>query len=341
MSGTAGDHAEDGDEEDTPRLVKAERDDHTMRLDKVLVRHFPDLSRSRLKSLIESGAVSVAGHKVQDAAFRVYEGNEITLYVPPPVCADPKPEAIALDIIYEDDDLLVIDKQAGLVVHPGAGNSHGTLVNGLLHHCGAALSGIGGVARPGIVHRLDKDTSGLMVVAKNDHAHRHLSAQLSDRTLGRLYVALVWGNMARPRGTIDKPVGRHPANRLKMAVTGRGARHAVTHYERLEQYGIVADLVSCRLETGRTHQIRVHMADAGYPLVGDPVYGMQQNRAQSLMNRGGIGKEIQQDILAFPRQALHARKITFIHPVTEEEMHFESPVPPTLGALIELFKSST
>ena len=251
------------------------------RLDRVLAARVADLSRSRHKALILAGRVAIDGATIRDPGHRVNAGGTITVDVPPPDEVGLEPENIALEVVFEDDAIIIIDKPAGLVVHPGAGNWTGTLVNALIAHCGESLSGVGGVRRPGIVHRLDKDTSGLLVVAKTDRAHRALSRQFADhgRTgpLRRGYLAFVWGVPARPRGTIDKPIDRHPRARDKMAVRA-GGREAITHWEVLERYaGLdgtpVASLLACRLETGRTHQIRVHLAAIGHPLLGDDVYG--------------------------------------------------------------------
>src|SRR6266700_4916097 len=259
-------------------LVAASED--RQRVDRVLAQH-AGLSRSRLKALILAGEIAIDGRTIRDPAHRVNAGAAITVRVPPPADPAPGPEAIALAVVYEDAELIVIDKPAGLVVHPAAGNWTGTLVNALIAHCGDSLSGIGGVRRPGIVHRLDKDTSGLMVVAKNDLAHQALAAQFADhgRTgpLIRGYLAFAWGVPDRPKGTIDAPLGRHPRARERMAVR-EGGREAVTHWEIQETFaGVdgrpVASLLACRLETGRTHQIRVHLAHIGHPLMGDSVYG--------------------------------------------------------------------
>jgi 23S rRNA pseudouridine1911/1915/1917 synthase len=251
--------------------------------------------------------------------------------------ADPIPENIPLDILYEDDDVIVINKAAGMVVHPAAGNWSGTLVNALLYHCGDTLSGIGGVKRPGIVHRLDKDTSGVMLVAKNDHAHAHLSEQLADRTLSRIYHALVWDIPIPVIGTIDIPMGRDHNNRLKQAVKrgdANASRHAITHYKVLKTYCDAMALVECRLETGRTHQIRVHMQAKGHPLIGDPLYGAQKTLQISRSMR--FDETIDKDaVLNFPRQALHAHEITFIHPTTDEEMHFTAPMPDDMCKIID------
>jgi 23S rRNA pseudouridine1911/1915/1917 synthase len=309
---------------------------HGQRLDKVCVALFPDISRERLKQLISNGGISVANMASIKPSMKVEAGQIISFSIPDAVDPDPQPENIPLNIMYEDDDLIVINKQAGLVVHPGAGNWTGTLVNALLHHCADTLSGIGGVRRPGIVHRLDKDTSGLMLVAKNDTAHAHLSAQLSDRSLTRVYEAFVWNVPMPMLGTIDLPVGRDYKNRLKQAVRhGVGnAREAITHYKTLKSYGESSALVECRLETGRTHQIRVHMAAKGYPLLGDPLYG-----GQPTMQRARI-KDLEEfdknTVLNFPRQALHAKSIAFFHPQTNEKMTFSADFPEDLENLSKI-----
>ena len=257
--------------------VVVQGDEGSARLDRVLAQRLPDLSRSRLKALILAGSVTVKDAPVRDPAFHVGEGDTVAVEVPEAVPPEPKGEDIALDIVYEDDDLIVIDKPAGLVVHPAAGHESGTLVNALIAHCGASLSGIGGVRRPGIVHRLDKDTTGLMVVAKNDHAHQSLTAQFADhgRTgeMERGYMAFIWGVPNRQRGTVDAPIDRHPHAREKMAVRESG-REAVTHWELQQVFHgrdgkPVASLLACRLETGRPHQIRVHLAHIRHPQLGD------------------------------------------------------------------------
>lgn len=306
------------------------------RLDKALAVVCPEFSRTRLKALIDDSNVTVNGKVCDSASYSVQDGDEISFILPPLIDSTPQPENIPLDVIYEDEDMLVINKPAGLVVHPGAGNWTGTLVNALLHHCGDSLSGIGGVARPGIVHRLDKETSGLMVVAKNDRAHRGLTEQLSDRTLSRVYKAIVW-NVPMPKtGIVNEPIGRDLSNRLKMAAK-QGGREAITRYRVLQPYGTAAALVECRLETGRTHQIRVHMRYIKHPLVGDTLYGLNPQEARSLLRKAGV--EDVEDILAFPRQALHAAEIGFLHPLSGEEMGFEADWPKDFKNLENLFKS--
>jgi 23S rRNA pseudouridine1911/1915/1917 synthase len=290
-----------------------------VRLDRALVALFPDLSRARLQDLIRTGQVQRDGLPALDPSGKVAAGAHIVLRVPPAAPAEPVAEALDLPIVYEDDDLIVIDKAAGMVVHPAAGHADGTLVNALLAHCGASLSGIGGVTRPGIVHRLDRGTSGLMVAAKNDEAHRHLSRQLEDRSLSRRYKALVWGVPAPREGDIEGAIGRNPGNRKKMAVVTKGGKSALTHFKVLKPVGTRASLVECRLATGRTHQIRVHMAKIGHPVIGDPLYG------------GGAGRRMKgapdkpSDLLRqLKSQALHAFMIGFVHPRSGEKILLES-----------------
>jgi 23S rRNA pseudouridine1911/1915/1917 synthase len=299
------------------------------RLDVAIARAVPEMSRSRLQKLIEGGALKVGDLAYTDLAFKLREPMIFTLEMPPPVDATPQAENIPLNIVYEDADVIVVNKQAGLVVHPGAGNWTGTLVNALLYHSGATLSGIGGVIRPGIVHRLDKDTSGLMVVAKNDHAHTHLAAQFEDHGktgfLQRAYLAFVWG-LSPARQKIETFIDRDPHDREKMAVRRKG-RVAITHIMRVDRFREVS-LVECRLETGRTHQIRVHMGYIGHPLLADAVYGKGQFTKISKL--GDEGKEA---LLALGRQALHASELGFIHPTTGEELLFKAELPKELADL--------
>ena len=308
------------------------------RLDKVLSDLAGEgVSRSRLKNLIVDGQVTLNGKICDDASRKVGAGDVIELIIPEAIEALPQPENIPLDVIYEDEHMLVINKAVGMVVHPGAGNQNGTLVSALLYHCGDTLSGIGGVKRPGIVHRLDKDTSGLMVVAKNDIAHQGLASQLSDRSLSRIYQALVWKMPTPIKGTINVPIGRHQQSRVKMAVRSHAmGREAITHYLREDTFHDVISLVTCQLETGRTHQIRVHMQHLGHPLLGDQLYGLPPQEQRSLMNRGGYDEEAREAVLAFPRQALHAAGIHFVHPVTGEEMEFEADWPDDLSDLFSI-----
>jgi 23S rRNA pseudouridine1911/1915/1917 synthase len=310
------------------------------RLDRFLAASEPakaaSLSRTRLKALVEGGAVRLDGAVAADASVKLRAGQVIELSVPPPEDPVPQGEAIPLTIVYEDKHLIVLDKPAGLVVHPAPGHPSGTLVNALIAHCGAELSGIGGVKRPGIVHRLDKDTSGLLVVAKNDAAHQGLAALFADhgRTepFTREYLAFVWGVPNRPSGTVEAPLGRHRTDREKMTVTADG-REAVTHWELCGSFlgrngEPVASLVRCALETGRTHQIRVHMAHLGHPLLGDGLYGSGFKTKAALLE-----DDARAALAALERQALHAAVLGFPHPVTGEELHFESALPPDLQAL--------
>jgi 23S rRNA pseudouridine1911/1915/1917 synthase len=308
-------------------------DEASSRLDRVLAAKIQEMSRSRLKALILAGQVTVGSAPVRDPAYHVAAGDTITIDVPQAIPAEPAGEDIALNIVYEDDDIVVIDKPRGLVVHPAAGHETGTLVNALIAHCGASLSGIGGVKRPGIVHRLDKDTTGLMVVAKNDRAHQSLTAQFADhgRTgpMRRGYVAFVWGIPGRQRGTVDAPIERHPHAREKMAVRESG-REAVTHWEMQESFSgrdgkPIAARLECQLETGRTHQIRVHLAHIGHPLMGDGTYGPHFKTKAS-----HLGPASQAALAALGRQALHAYLLVLEHPKTGEILHWESPLPKDL-----------
>lgn len=295
-----------------------------------------NLSRSRLKSLMEEGHIhGEDGSPLTDPSKKVLASQIIDIFIPEAEDAIPLPEDIPLDIIYEDEAIIVINKSADMVVHPAAGNSNGTLVNALLHHCGKSLSGIGGVKRPGIVHRLDKETSGLMVVAKTDKAHHYLQAQFADHTVSRTYYALCKGDILQKAGTIDAPIGRHPQNRQKMAVTRRGGKNAVTHYQVLKKFGqpVAATLAQIELETGRTHQIRVHFAEMGHGLIGDPIYGRQREKSLK-----GLSEEGKLAAKNFPRQALHAKKLRLIHPETEKEMQFECNFPSDFNHLLELLE---
>ena len=297
------------------------------RLDKALAAALPFLSRSRIQSLLEHGRITAAGRAAEDASYRVRAGQTFEVEVPEPEPAEPVAQAIPLSVVYEDDDLLVVDKAAGMVVHPAAGNPDGTLVNALLAHCGNALSGIGGIRRPGIVHRLDKDTSGLMMVAKNDLAHRELAGQLADRTLSRGYRAIVHG-VPQPRdGAIELPIARSRTDRKRMAVVENGGRAAATDYRTLRSTGMAASLVECRLRTGRTHQIRVHMAAIGHPLVGDPVYGSRKRLP------GGLNDRMRTALAGFPRQALHAAALRFRHPRSNAMLEFTSELPSDFSKL--------
>ncbi|MGZ2411171.1 23S rRNA pseudouridine1911/1915/1917 synthase [Sphingomonas sp. F9_3S_D5_B_2] len=292
------------------------------RLDRALADALPTLSRERLKTLIRSGAVERAGGAVRDPATKVRGDEQFVLAVPEPEPAHNEPQDIPLTIAFEDEHLLVVDKPAGLVVHPAAGNFDRTLVNALLHHCGGSLSGIGGVARPGIVHRIDKDTSGLLVVAKTDVAHEGLAKQFAAHSIDRRYLAIVSGVPKASEGTLDAPLARSATNRKKIAIveSQRGKR-AVTHWTRLNVLRDAA-LVECRLETGRTHQVRVHMASIGHPLLGDPVYGGGGKTHRKLLAELGFG-----------RQALHAAKLGFTHPVTKSRLSFSSGMPSDMQEL--------
>ncbi|GLI99598.1 pseudouridine synthase [Sphingobium sp. BS19] len=284
----------------------------------------PDLSRERVKALILEGCVvGSAGQRVSDPALKVAFGQTFSIAVPAPTESAAQAQNIALNVVYEDADLIVVDKPAGMVVHPAAGNADGTLVNALLHHCAGQLSGIGGVARPGIVHRIDKDTSGLLVAAKTDKAHEGLSRQFKDHSIERLYAAIVAGRLIPPAGTVSQWIGRSDGDRKKMAVQpeGRG-KHAVTHYRTLEPLR-EASLVECKLETGRTHQVRVHMAHLGHPLIGDPVYSKSKKHFKSIL-----------ETLGFKRQALHARTLGFIHPLSSNALSFESRIPADMQELL-------
>lgn len=305
-------------------VFEVQAEDSGTRLDKYLAAQVPSLSRSQVQRLIQEGQVRVA-QAPAPARYRVRERDIITLDVPPPRPTAVMAEPLALQIVYEDDALLVIDKPPGLVVHPAPGHASGTLVNALLFHC-RTLSGIGGEKRPGIVHRLDKDTSGLLLVAKHDRSHRHLAAQLQARQLRRCYVALVRGRLPAPQGTIDAPIGRHPRQRQKMTVVEYSGRAARTHYQVLQTWGPVSCL-RLSLDTGRTHQIRVHLAHIGHPVVGDPLYGA------GLLRWPGH-PALEQALRAFPRQALHAAQIGFQHPESGAWLTFTAPLPSDMATLL-------
>ena len=292
------------------------------RLDRALAAAVPTMSRERLKSLVKSGALQTKDRPVRDPALKVRGDEEFRLSVPEPTPAHNVPQDIPLRIVFEDEHLLVVDKPAGLVVHPAAGNPDGTLVNALLHHCGGSLSGIGGVARPGIVHRIDKDTSGLLLVAKTDVAHEGLAKQFAAHSIERRYLALVNGVPKTAEGIVDAPLARSSANRKKISIVeGSRGKRAVTHWRRLQILREAA-LVECRLETGRTHQVRVHMASLGYPLLGDPVYGRSGKNNRELLKS-----------LNFHRQALHAAELGFTHPVTKHRLSFASGMPADMQEL--------
>lgn len=331
-----------------PHIVQM--NDAGMRLDRFLATRIETLSRARLQELIRAGQVKTAGRAVTDPALKVKLGDSFDMEVPAAKPYAVAGEPIALNVVYEDDSLIVIDKPAGLVVHPGAGNLNGTLVNALIAHCGNSLSGIGGVARPGIVHRLDKDTSGLMVAAKTDAAHRGLARQFADhgRTgdLRRQYIALVWGEPSPRAGRIETQIGRHPASRIKMAALRSGGRTAITNYETLRSYrlpfasdksrgnkALVLSVVRCSLETGRTHQVRVHMAHIGTPIAGDSVYG-----AGFVTKVQALPQETADALKAMGRQALHAASLCFRHPITGKLLSFESALPPDIANLCKAFE---
>ena len=309
--------------------IRASAGDAGQRLDRVLALHLPELSRTRLKYLIESGNVTENGVTLRDPSLRVRYDQNFVVILPQIEDAAPLAQPIALEIQFEDAHLIVIDKPAGMVVHPAPGNPDGTLVNALLAHCGASLSGIGGVRRPGLVHRLDKDTSGLMVVAKTEPAHHALSRDFAARRIDRAYTAFVWGVLFVLAGEIAGNIGRSGVNRKKMAVVAKEkGKPAITRYRVERAFKIHATQLECRLATGRTHQIRVHFAHIGHPLIGDPVYGTRAGR--SVARTGPSGAQI----AAFPRQALHARLLGFTHPVEKRLMQFESPLPVDLRELI-------
>ena len=278
-----------------------------VRLDKFLADSGLELSRSAAVGMIDNGNVTVNG-KAQNKKYKLSDGDEVIIRIPDPVPYDAEAENIPLDIVYEDEDLLVVNKPKGMVVHPAAGNYDGTMVNALLYHCGDSLSGINGVLRPGIVHRIDKDTSGLLIVAKNDRAHKLLAEQIKEHSFTREYEAIVFGNLKNDEGTVDAPIGRHPVDRKKMCITPKNSKNAVTHYQVLERLRGYT-YIRCILETGRTHQIRVHLASLGHPVAGDMIYGVKNEK------------------VPFTGQCLHARKIGFIHPTSGKYMEFVSPLP--------------
>ena len=302
---------------------------NNMRIDKFLATALTGFSRNQIIRLIESDGVKRAGTDafVDEPDYRVKTGESFLVIPPDAVPAKPEAEDIPLDILYEDKDILVVNKPAGMVVHPGAGNYTGTLVNALLFHCKDSLSGIGGVKRPGIVHRIDKNTSGILVVAKNDRAHVRLSEQFSKHTIERIYQAFVWGYVQEKTGLISGNIGRSALNRQKMAIVKTGGKSAITHYERMEAYGTLASHVQCILETGRTHQIRVHLSSVGHSLIGDEVYGVVPKQAPAYLR-------------FFPRQALHAGFLAFLHPATNKRMVFEVPLPQDLAELKAFLEKS-
>ena len=311
-----------------PQLIEGVNPDSAgkgARLDKALA-EVTDLSRARIQSLIADGKVELDGTYAGSPSAKVAAGAIFRITLPPAADAEAQPQDIPLDIAYEDEHLIVVNKPAGMVVHPAAGNPDGTLVNALLHHCAGQLSGIGGVARPGIVHRIDKDTSGLLVVAKSDAAHEGLSAQFAAHTVHRRYLAVCGGVPSPSQGTIDERLGRSDANRKKMAVLPKNSsrgKHAITHYKVLVSYGSSA-LIECRLETGRTHQVRVHCASIGHALLGDPLYGRTPKSLKSVLST-----------LDFARQALHAAELGFHHPILSQELRFHADLPADMQGLID------
>jgi 23S rRNA pseudouridine1911/1915/1917 synthase len=307
------------------QIVMAGADDAGERADRFLAARFDGASRSRIKGLIEAGAVTVDGATLSDPAFRVKAGHTFAILVPEPVAAEPEAQDIALAVVYEDEEVIVVDKPAGMVVHPAPGNPDGTLVNALLAHCGASLQGIGGVRRPGIVHRIDKDTSGLLVAAKTEAALTGLQRQFADHSAARTYSAVVWGVPNPLAGEIEGPIGRHPVDRQRMAIVTRGGRAALTRYRTVRRVGSRAALLECRLATGRTHQIRVHLSHTGYPIVGDDMYG-----GRPFVDRAGRTLIV--------RQALHAATLGFTHPITGEPMSFTSPMRGDMGDLVRALR---
>ncbi len=302
-------------------IFKITAEENGVRLDTFIAQALPDISRSAAQKLMDNGLVTLNGKTVKKN-HKTTAGEVFEIELPEPEETDLVPQNIPLDIVYEDDDVILINKPRGMVVHPAPGHPDGTLVNALMYHCGDSLSGIGGVKRPGIVHRIDMDTSGLLIVAKNDAAHAHLSDQLSDRSLSRVYEAVVYGRLKEDSGTIDAPIGRHPTDRKRMAVTDKNSRNAVTHYEVIARYNGFTH-VRCILETGRTHQIRVHMTHIGHPLLGDLVYGRKK------AEKGLSG------------QCLHAKRLKFIHPTTGEPMAFETELPDYFSEILKKLGKET
>lgn len=354
MTDTAPENADENAIEEQYIIVVEAEDDIGLRLDKLLAAHVPDLSRTRIQALLDEGRIARGNGKVlSSASLKVKRDEKFVITVPPPVESAIRAVEMPLDIIYEDDDILVVNKAAGLTVHPAPGHYDDTLVNALLAHCKDSLSGIGGVQRPGIVHRIDKDTSGLLVVAKHDKAHAHLARQLKRRSLKRTYMAVCWGLPPFGEGMMEGDIGRSPRDRKKMAVVPNGGKEAVTHYKVLENFSLnrpvnkradtmrridLASLVECELETGRTHQIRVHFAHHHFPLLGDPVYAPETG----FRLRGDLGKGIPEDameaLMSFKRQALHAAQLVLIHPISKEEMQFEAPLPDDFLMLLDVLR---
>lgn len=308
-------------------ISEVSENEKKMRLDKFLALKVPDISRSRIQSLIEQGNVSCDDVVIADNSFKVRVGDSYQIIIPPAIEANPQPEDIALDIVYEDDDLIVVNKPAGMTVHPAPGAYSGTLVNALLFHCADNLSGVGGVKRPGIVHRIDKETSGLLVVAKNDLAHKELSLQFAEHSIERTYYAFVYGILSPLSGRIEGNIGRSKYDRKKMALLESGGKAAVTNYKTLQAFGKAASLVQCNLETGRTHQIRVHLSSLGHALIGDKVY--VKNKKSEVF----LPADLKNYVNNFPRQALHAKSLGFVHPRTHQFMQFDSELPADLDEL--------
>jgi 23S rRNA pseudouridine1911/1915/1917 synthase len=323
------------DSETVRHEITAAAAEEGTRLDRLLAQHLPQLSRSRIKALIVAGQVTADGATISDPSHRVKPGQVFAMSVPQARPAKPQGQVIALDVVYEDADLIVVNKPAGMVIHPAPGNPDKTLVNALIAHCGASLSGIGGELRPGIVHRLDKDTSGLIVAAKNDLAHRALSAAFAAHDIERAYLAIVWGTPVPAAGEIGGNIGRHPGDRKKMAIVARGGKAALTRYRVLRRLGQAASLVECRLATGRTHQIRVHMAAIGHPVVGDPTYSRMTMARSSVLSEGT--RKVVQD---FHRQALHAYLLGFKHPGSQAPVHWEAEIPKDMKELIQVLEGN-
>lgn len=311
-----------------------ESEDIGLRLDRVLAKRYPDLSRTRIKTLIESHKILIQGKSCLPSS-KLKENDEISIIIEPSVDALPIPQAIPLQIIYEDQDVIVINKPAGMVVHPAPGNYDQTLVNALLAHCEGSLSGISGVKRPGIVHRLDKGTSGLLVAAKHDKAHQGLANQFAKRDLKRQYLALVWGRPNPLEGLIEGNIGRSSHNRQKMALLREGGKEARTYYKTIEIFGRFASLIECQLETGRTHQIRVHLTSKGHGIIGDPLYGRPlKGYADLILKMKNLTEQN-------TRPLLHAYSLTFIHPITQQEMKFKCDLPEDFTSALAILKEST
>ncbi|MBX7245800.1 MAG: RluA family pseudouridine synthase [Candidatus Sumerlaeaceae bacterium] len=316
-----------------PQTIEVTEEDAGQRLDVFVAAQFEELSRTQAQRLIDSGNVTVAS-AVEKASYTVQAGDSVTVQIPEPEAAEPLPESIPIEVVFEDDDLLVINKAPGIAVHPGAGVTSGTLVNALLGR-GRPLSAVGGVLRPGIVHRLDKDTSGLLLVAKNDFSHHALSAALAKRDISRVYHAIVLRIVKTPSGEIDAPLGRHPTQRQKMAVVANGGRDAKTFWKLLESYAGLS-LVECRLATGRTHQIRVHLSHIGHPVLGDAMYGGGSQTATKVSTR--LSPATRRIVIAAGRQMLHARQLSFVHPRTGKEMAFVANPPADFIAVVHALR---